>query len=88
MRPSIDEIVERLRARFGSAPIDVQDDSHLHAGHDGAKGGGGHYTVKIVSDLFAGKPPLARHRSANAIRIYLKPQSRHLRSSWPGEIFP
>ena len=62
MRPSIDEIVERLRARFGSAPIDVQDDSHLHAGHDGAKGGGGHYTVKIVSDLFAGKPPLARHR--------------------------
>lgn len=62
MRPSVDDIEARLRSHFGPVPIEVQDDSHLHAGHAGAEGGAGHYTVRIVSDLFEGKRPLARHR--------------------------
>jgi len=40
----------------------VKDQSHLHAGHAGARDGRGHYDVIIVAAAFAGKRPLARHR--------------------------
>jgi BolA protein len=42
--------------------IEIVDDSHLHAGHAGAREGGGHYRLKIVSGEFAGKSTVARHR--------------------------
>ena len=42
--------------------LEVTDDSHRHAGHAGARGGQGHFSVDIVSAAFAGKLPLARHR--------------------------
>jgi BolA protein len=58
--------VDRIRAALEDAlqpqALDVIDDSHRHAGHEGARDGRGHFTVRIVSDAFAGKPPLARHR--------------------------
>jgi BolA protein len=57
---------ERIRALLVAAlapdAIDVTDDSHLHAGHAGARGGHGHFSVDIVAAVFAGKLPLARHR--------------------------
>ena len=40
---------------------EVDDESHLHAGHAGAAGGG-HYRLKIISVAFAGKSKLDRHR--------------------------
>jgi len=40
----------------------VKDQSHLHAGHAGARDGRGHFDVTIVSEAFSGKRPLARHR--------------------------
>jgi BolA protein len=57
-------MVERIRASLGSlAPqsVSVQDDSAAHAGHAGARDGG-HYTLAVTSQLFAGKPRVARHR--------------------------
>ncbi len=42
--------------------IEIIDDSHKHAGHAGARAGGGHYRLNIVSAQFAGKPTVARHR--------------------------
>ena len=42
--------------------IEVTDDSHRHAGHEGARDGRGHFSVVVVSPTFAGKLPLARHR--------------------------
>ncbi|MBP4048617.1 BolA family transcriptional regulator [Chromobacterium violaceum] len=42
--------------------LDIQDDSALHAGHAGAKSGGGHYTLTIVSARFSGLNRVARHR--------------------------
>lgn len=42
--------------------IELVDDSHKHAGHVGARAGGGHYRLTIVSAQFAGKPTVARHR--------------------------
>ena len=55
-------IRERLQAALQPLALDVVDDSHRHAGHEGAKDGRGHFNVRIVSAAFAGKPPLARHR--------------------------
>jgi len=48
----------------GLAPIRIElvDDSARHAGHEGAKGGGGHYRLTVVSSVFAGKSTVARHR--------------------------
>jgi BolA family transcriptional regulator, general stress-responsive regulator len=42
--------------------IEIADDSHKHAGHAGARSGGGHYRLSIVSAQFIGKSTLARHR--------------------------
>ena len=56
-----DLIRERLAALAPDA-LEVLDDSHEHAGHAGAKDGGGHYQLMIVSREFTGKPALARHR--------------------------
>jgi BolA family transcriptional regulator, general stress-responsive regulator len=57
--------VERMREKLSVlAPqsVDIVDDSARHAGHEGARMGGGHYVLTIVSKEFAGKPTLARHR--------------------------
>lgn len=62
--------IERIRAALQEAlqpvALEVVDDSHKHAGHEGARDGRGHFTVRIVSPVFAGKPPLARHRAVYA----------------------
>ncbi|WP_305804615.1 BolA family protein [Stenotrophomonas sp. YIM B06876] len=62
--------VERIRAAlqqaFAPQRLEVEDDSHRHAGHAGARDGRGHFNVVIVSDAFAGMPPLARHRAVYA----------------------
>lgn len=52
---------QRLAA-LGPEVLEILDESAQHAGHEGAKGGGGHYRLTIVSPQFAGVPTLARHR--------------------------
>lgn len=42
--------------------VEIADESAQHAGHAGAKSGGGHYQLVIVSRQFSGKPTVARHR--------------------------
>jgi BolA protein len=59
-------IRERLQAVFQPQALEVTDDSHHHIGHEGAKDGRGHFSVRIVSAAFAGKLPLARHRAVYA----------------------
>ncbi|MEO6102277.1 MAG: BolA family protein [Pseudoxanthomonas sp.] len=56
------QIRQRLTQALMPVLLEVNDDSHKHAGHAGARGGQGHFSVNIVSGVFAGKPPLARHR--------------------------
>lgn len=62
MRPTLDELRARLAAGFPDGTIELADDSHLHAGHAGAAGGAGHYSVRIVSARFEGRATVARHR--------------------------
>lgn len=55
-------IRERLQTALSPQSLEIQDDSARHAGHPGARGGGGHFHVVIVADAFRGKPLLERHR--------------------------
>ncbi len=48
-----------------AAVIEIKDESERHAGHRGA-GDGGHYRMTIVSELFSGQSPMARHRMVYA----------------------
>lgn len=51
---------ERL-ARLDPESLQLEDESHRHAGHAGAREGG-HFRVDIVAKVFSGKNTLARHR--------------------------
>lgn len=62
----VERIRQALEAAFQPQHLDVVDDSHRHAGHEGARDGRGHFNVVIVSPAFAGKLPLARHRAVYA----------------------
>lgn len=55
-------IEEKLTETFSPDTLQVKDQSHLHAGHEGAKSGGGHFDVRIVSAAFEGQRPVQRHR--------------------------
>jgi BolA protein len=46
--------------------LELTDDSHKHAGHEGARDGRGHFSLLIVSPAFRGLNPIARHRAVYA----------------------
>ena len=58
--------IERIRAQLHAAlapsVLELADESALHAGHEGAKSGGGHYRLRIVSARFEGLRLVMRHR--------------------------
>ncbi len=56
-----EELAARLQAALTPERLEVQDDSHLHAGHAGAREGR-HFSVRIRSARFAGLSRVARHR--------------------------
>ena len=62
----VERIQAALQAAFATQQLEVKDDSHRHAGHAGASDGRGHFKVMLVSEAFAGKAPLARHRAVYA----------------------
>lgn len=59
--------VERIRAALEAAlapeSLEVIDESHKHAGHEGARDGRGHFKVLITAAAFEGLNPIARHRA-------------------------
>jgi BolA protein len=55
------DLERALAAGLQPVSLVVEDDSHLHAGHAGAREGR-HFTVRIVSDRFNGLSRVARHR--------------------------
>ena len=84
--------IEQKLAALEPSLIELADESALHAGHEGAKGGGGHYRLTIVSPQFSGKNTVARHRMiyaalgsmmqqqihALAIRAYAPDEAEHI----------
>ena len=59
--PSAEAVEAVLRSALEPTELAVIDDSHLHAGHAGAREGR-HFTVRICSARFAGLSRVARHR--------------------------
>lgn len=55
-------IVKQLEAKLNPTELQVKDQSQLHRGHEGAKGGMGHFDVTIVSEAFTGLNRIQRHR--------------------------
>lgn len=55
-------IREKLTKTLDPVSVEIEDDSHRHAGHAGAAGGGGHFNVSIVAKAFSGKSLIQRHR--------------------------
>ena len=63
-----ERMITTLREALRPAHLDVVDESHLHAGHGGwREGGETHFRVTVVSDAFAGKSRLERHRMINTL---------------------
>ena len=63
---TVSELIREKLAALAPESMEVEDDSAQHAGHEGAKSGGGHYSVTLVSSQFSGKPLQARHRMVYA----------------------
>ena len=57
------EIRLRLEREFSPESLLVEDQGHLHVGHEGARDGRGHFRVMIVSDSFNGLNMVSRHRA-------------------------
>ncbi|WP_348672732.1 BolA family protein [uncultured Abyssibacter sp.] len=59
----ISEIRKRLESAFDPYELAIQDDSHLHVGHAGARSGKGHFSVRIRANAFADLRAVERHRA-------------------------
>jgi BolA protein len=72
-------IREKLQAAFTPAELVVEDDSAKHAGHSGSRPGGQtHFSVRIVSESFAGQSRVERQRRIYAaLAEELKPNGIH-----------
>ena len=55
-------IEARLRQALDATRVEVVDESALHAGHAGDRGGETHYRVTVVSPRFAGLSRVAAQR--------------------------
>jgi BolA protein len=70
------DIEAALRAALAPTELAVRDDSHLHAGHAGAREGR-HFFVRVISARFHGLSRLARHRLVYDSLQALIPQGIH-----------
>ncbi|MBL8423891.1 MAG: BolA family transcriptional regulator [Candidatus Accumulibacter phosphatis] len=74
---AVDATVRERLALLSPIRLELIDDSARHAGHAGARGGGGHYRLLIVAAVFAGQTRLARHRLINQLLGDLIPARMH-----------
>ncbi|HAR65456.1 MAG TPA: BolA family transcriptional regulator [Lentisphaeria bacterium] len=59
-------IRERLIAAFAPVSLEIEDESHLHIGHPGARSGGGHFSVTITAEALNGMSRVTQHRKIYA----------------------
>lgn len=60
-------ILDKLGAALAPVAIRLDDESHRHAGHAGARADGeSHFALSIAAPAFAGKRAIERHRMVNA----------------------
>ena len=74
---SVHDVIRDRLAALEPESIEIEDESADHAGHEGARGGGGHYRLTLVSPRFAGQPLQARHRMIYAALAPLMKKDIH-----------
>ena len=87
MSVAADDIQRELQAALQPDLLEVQDDSHLHAGHAGAREGR-HFSIRIISPRFEGLSRVARHRLVYDALHSLIPRGIHalaIEARAPGE---
>jgi len=62
----IERFTSDLQKAFKLSHLEIEDESHLHAGHAGAASGGGHFRIHIVAPEFNQLNAVARHRAVYA----------------------
>jgi len=83
------ELMHQRLSKLNPESVEILDESGAHAGHEGAKSGGGHYRLVIVSREFDGKPAQLRHRMVyEALGPMMKKEIHALaiKAYAPGEI--
>jgi BolA protein len=61
----VNDTIQEMKIRLAALDpqhLEIVDESALHAGHAGAKTGGGHYQLTLLSASFSGQNAVARHR--------------------------
>ena len=87
-----DTIRQKLSSGFAPTELFVEDDSAKHAGHSGARPGGEtHFSVRLVSESFAGQSRVERQRRVYAaLAQELRPDGIHalaLTTLTPAEVW-
>jgi BolA protein len=87
-----DTIRRKLETAFSPSELVIEDDSAKHAGHSGARPGGEtHFSVRVVSESFAGASRVERQRRIYAaLAEELKPNGIHalsLTTLTPAEVW-
>jgi len=75
-----DALLQQIRTRLEplrAVELELNDDSHLHAGHAGAREGGRHFRLRIVSAAFDGLSTVSRHRLVYDCLSDLMPRPIH-----------
>jgi BolA protein len=83
-----EKLLDRLRTALDAEHVAIEDESARHAGHEGARGGAGHYRVLVVAARFAGLDQIVRHRAVYAAVGDMIPAEVHalsIRSLTPEE---
>ncbi len=58
----MEAIRQRIEEALDPEELVVEDEGHLHVGHEGARDGRGHFRVFVVADSFDGLTMIQRHR--------------------------
>ena len=77
MSENLATLIEQRLQTLAPLDLTIQDDSHRHAGHAGARDGGKHFIVAIVSNQFLGRSRVARHRMVYDVLGDLMPHRIH-----------
>ncbi len=89
MTDRVQLIRDCLTEAFKPEQLNIEDESHLHAGHAGARAGGGHFSVTIVSEVFAEQSLIQRHRAVYSALQSLIPAEIHalsIQAKTPAEL--
>lgn len=76
----MNDVIQEMQARLASLTpehLEIVDESAQHAGHVGARSGGGHFQMTIIAPAFSGQNTVARHRMIYQALADLMPARIH-----------